>query len=890
MRAASSGRSRATLLASLRLIALASICCVAPGVAAAAQTRSTRPRASAPAPEHGVGAGRPTTAAAGPPTASRGRPTAPAAGLPTPSGGRSTAPSGPPLDTDGGGESAEEEASSAGGASAGDPLASNGLNSPLCRDGAAAELSASAARDCAVSGLEAASDPTGDYAFDVHINTGIDFDNDAAATIQDLAQLAWTALVAAVHGLIVMLDWCFTLDLLGSSVMGSVGRGLRATQATFTQPWLVLVLALASMLATYNGLVRRRVAETLGEALLMLAMMAGGLWVIMDPLGTVGALSDWANEASLGTLAAVAAGNPAHSARTLSESTQSLFANAINGPWCYMEFGEVSWCADPARLDPRLRAAALRIASEGTDAPGPSASLLRAARTNGELFLALPANQIARNSIRTGGSLFNVLCGGEEEPCHGPTAKQAEFRTQNGTAPRLVGLFLIWAGALGMLLALGFVTVHLLGAALTSLLYLLLTPIAVLAPALGEGGRAAFQKWGLRLLGAVTSKLLYSCLLGAMLAVEHVLLSIRLGWWTQWLLVSVMWWCAFGQRHQALSLAHGRAGGPRLSLARRMGKALDTPRSAWERASGVRNKLRTPAPDAEQRRKLALAGRERARSRADEQVGRSLEQELAGARSQVGDGAGTQKRLTAMRSRLARIQDARTGAVAAGDTRRTASLDARAARIGAEIERDQDALARAARTVADSERAQRTTGEPHTREQREQQALFLDAQAALPAGGRARRSPSGESVEGRDYAALASLAGHSRARYEQLDARAKRAARVDIDRELALRKELGPAAKDLESADAKGSLGRRDRQRLDRRFDQALGERMRASGHRRPSGGRDAPAGLAELDAWKREGAAARARPKPGESRSPVLDDAREVAARRKRQLGRDNS
>ncbi len=107
-----------------------------------------------------------------------------------------------------------------------------------------------------------------------------------------------------------MLDWCFTFDLLNSSAMSGVGRGLRATQSTFTQPWLVLALALASMLATYNGLVRRRVAETLGEALLMVAMMAGGLWVIMDPSGTVGALGEWANDASLGTLAAVAAGTP----------------------------------------------------------------------------------------------------------------------------------------------------------------------------------------------------------------------------------------------------------------------------------------------------------------------------------------------------------------------------------------------------------------------------------------------------------------------------------------------------------------------------------------------------------------------------------------------------
>jgi hypothetical protein len=109
--------------------------------------------------------------------------------------------------------------------------------------------------------------------------------------------------------------------------------------------------------------VRRRVAQTLGEVALMSVMMLGGLWVIVNPLGTVGALDMWANEASLGTLAAVATGTPSHSGRTLGESMRSVFGGAIGGPWCYMEFGNVRWCDDPARLDPRLRTAGLRIAA-----------------------------------------------------------------------------------------------------------------------------------------------------------------------------------------------------------------------------------------------------------------------------------------------------------------------------------------------------------------------------------------------------------------------------------------------------------------------------------------------------------------------------------------------
>ena len=124
-----------------------------------------------------------------------------------------------------------------------------------------------------------------------------------------------------------------------------------------------------------------------------------------------------------------------------------------------------------------------------------------------------------------------------------------------------MGLVFIWAGVLGMLLLLGFIALHLLGAAIFSLLYLLLAPAAVLAPALGDGGRAAFRGWAARLLGAVISKLIFSFLLGVVLLMERILTVdlTALGWWTQWLLISAFWWGAFSQRHQVLSFAQGRA-------------------------------------------------------------------------------------------------------------------------------------------------------------------------------------------------------------------------------------------------------------------------------------------------------------------------------------------
>ena len=104
------------------------------------------------------------------------------------------------------------------------------------------------------------------------------------SALQDLLVTPiWMALVWVVHALCVMLEWCFTLNLLDSPLSGGVGRGLRQMQQALTDPWIPAVLAVACVLVVYDGLVRRRVADTLGQALLMVAMMVGGLWAIADP-------------------------------------------------------------------------------------------------------------------------------------------------------------------------------------------------------------------------------------------------------------------------------------------------------------------------------------------------------------------------------------------------------------------------------------------------------------------------------------------------------------------------------------------------------------------------------------------------------------------------------
>src|SRR5262249_17221684 len=153
---------------------------------------------------------------------------------------------------------------------------------------------------------------------------------------------AWLAVVWLVHALVVMLEWSFGLNLFEGSSARSVQAGLSRLSSTLTAPLLGLALAIAGTLVAYHGLVRRRIGQTLGEALAMMAMIAGGAWLMIDPAGTVGALSSWSGEAGLGTLAATARGAPGTPGRALAESMSAVYAATIEAPWCFLEFGNVS--------------------------------------------------------------------------------------------------------------------------------------------------------------------------------------------------------------------------------------------------------------------------------------------------------------------------------------------------------------------------------------------------------------------------------------------------------------------------------------------------------------------------------------------------------------------
>jgi hypothetical protein len=718
------------------------------------------------------------------------------------------------------------------------PLASNGFESPSCTTPAlAAQLSPAEQTNCSVSGVAIAPVPLSNYAIDINIPSGLGASggDDVDSIVQDLLLTpVWTALVWLVHVVLIALEWCYSLDLLGPATLSRAGSALGTAKRVFTDPWLGLVLALAAVAFAWQGIVRRQVIDTLGRAALLALMVTAGLWVIANPVGTVGAVGNLADEAALGTVAAAATGDPSEPVASVDGAFAAVFDAVVTGPWCYLEFGDVAWCRDPTQLDLHLRAVADQLEElyrAGARCRGPAPGLVQCAptgstlqsqlagtatalgeaRTNGALFLALPAGTIGRTALTSPTAtptLYQILCGsGNPTMCTAPTALQAEFRTASGTWPRVGGLVLIASGALGMMLLFGFLALRLLGAALATLVYLLLAPIAVLAPALGDSGRDTFRLWLMRLVGSLVAKLVYSVALGVLLLVMSLLGSLEgLGWWTQWLLVSVFWWTAFEHRHRLLSLVLHERGEPvrrpPLSTSARLagrsagagiGALRTTSRLAFAGVVGAvaaaDRRLQEQADDSRAwpgagGREARAQTRERARSALRAQTGRAAAIELggtAGARRAGVEAAGVPPR-TELRARVARLDAALADARASADRRRLVSLEARRARVSSELERRRGArsASRAWRLLPDELRravAVRT------------RTRALDRAARAPDGA-ARRSAGA-------IAPLAGLAGMSRAEYLRGTPAEQRAARAVIERELRRRRELLEQAQPL---------------------------------------------------------------------------------------------
>jgi hypothetical protein len=451
-------------------------------------------------------------------------------------------------------------------AAASDPLGDLGATSPSCRD----DVGAQALRNCRATGSIAHGHPLNSYGYDIQIGFSIShLDRSFLGALQSIGALIWMALVFLVKGVLLLLEWGFSIDLLGTAMAQARTALTTLHEQVIGQPWFLAALSFAGLWGIWHGLVRRQATQTIAGLCATAGLMVCGLVVLARPDETVGHASRLANQAALGVLSAATTRHVEHPEQSLATASIGVFDSIVRDPWCALEFGSVVYC--------RHRAAG------------------SATKTNADVWLAYPAQSRERKALYrllkgrdpdgsrgVIGSLahpaLDAIGLGGDEPAHLPDSvkrsvakdpPRAAMQEAGDTFPRFALLGLIAMGTLGAAALLAYLGVRLLLASVLALLLLLFTPAVLLAPAFGESGRATFIAWAKRLVGALVAKLVYALFLAVVLAGAAALRGLEIGWFGTWLLQIAFWWGVLLKRHELIgfvSVPGAQRGEPRSSF------------------------------------------------------------------------------------------------------------------------------------------------------------------------------------------------------------------------------------------------------------------------------------------------------------------------------------
>jgi hypothetical protein len=466
---------------------------------------------------------------------------------------------------------APAESSTSDDSSYADPARDLGANSPSCRYA----LGAQGRRNCRATGSAVHAHPLSSYGLDVRVGFSItDPGKSFLGALQSIGAGLWMAVLYAVKGVLLLLEWAFSLDLTNQG-MPQASRSLEHLhESVFGDAWLVFGITVAGLWGMWRGLIQRRASETIGGLAATVALIVAALVIITEPQRTVGAAARIANGAGLTVLAAATSGDTSHPRRALTSSLAGVFDSTVQGPWCALEFGSAEFCSERTG-----------------DAGRP---------TTADVWLEYPAQSWQRDHLRrlmkgedenpSGGFLGSAVSlvgiGGKDHWLPKSVARlvqkapdRARMQESGGTFPRLALLGMTTVGVMGAVALYAYLGIRLLLSAAMSLLLLLIAPAMLIAPAFGESGRATFLGWIKRLIGALVAKLIYAIFLAVVLAATGVFAQLGIGWFGTWLLLSAFWWGVFVKRHELIAFVS--AGSPR-PPDRSVGEVLGRGYYAWQ--------------------------------------------------------------------------------------------------------------------------------------------------------------------------------------------------------------------------------------------------------------------------------------------------------------------
>lgn len=437
-----------------------------------------------------------------------------------------------------------------------DPLSALGAASPSCRG----DVTAAARRNCRATGAIEHRYPLSSYGFDVQVGFSVAHLQDSfLGALQNIAALIWMALVYVVKAVMLLLEWAFSLDLLGAG-MSDAKRTLDVLHTrVIGQPWFLAALSATALWGIWTGLVRRRTTETLGALAATVGLMLCALVILARPDDTVGYASRLANQASLGILAATTGHATDRPERALAGAMIDIFDATVRDPWCALEFGSVDYCHRSAKGSDKTNADIWLRYPAGSGERRTLYKLLKGDKLDTNSGVIDTLTSPITSAIGIGDGKDTTL----PDDVKNSVAKEparARMQEAGGTFPRFALLGVIGVGMTGTIALLAYLGLRLLVASLLALILLLLAPAMLLAPAFGYAGRDAFIKWAQRLAGALLTKLVYALFLAVVLAAAATIRAIDIGWFGTWLLQIAFWWGIFLKRNELIGFV--AAGAP----------------------------------------------------------------------------------------------------------------------------------------------------------------------------------------------------------------------------------------------------------------------------------------------------------------------------------------
>jgi len=466
-------------------------------------------------------------------------------------------------------------------ASAPDVTEQLGGTDPLCSHPSG--LPALAMANCQASGSPESAFPSGNYTPDTHIDTGLtDPGNDVASAIQGVIGLVFGLFVTVIAAGLLAVSLAFGFDLFQADHGRQIPHALASMEHVFTLPWLPVAFAIGAIVGIARWWGARQESRAIGHWTLMIVCAIVGLAITTDPQGTAGWLDSFADQSALATLAGASDHNPAQPAGSYADASAGMWQQMVHTPWCAVEFGDTQWCMSPldkqteqwrsdvqahitgadSNSDPVSGTVTTTVAQTCTNpsaaqsgpgspclATAQEALRLKDAHTNGELWLAFPSGDDARNGKNDSWTLYHHLLATDPG--------LAQIRGTGGVVDRLGIVALCAVGMLFFLLLLIYIAANLLLASLFFVVLLLLAPVMLLFPAFGDTGRRAFWRWLGYAAGALLAKLIYALYLGILLFAAAVVGGIGVqagGWLLEWILFAALWGLAFAYRGRMLAL------------------------------------------------------------------------------------------------------------------------------------------------------------------------------------------------------------------------------------------------------------------------------------------------------------------------------------------------